>query len=267
MTIGKKHWHNNRRILLKGGKTMTKPFVVVLLAVAVLLAGLGSLMPAAASTVVTQVPGNTVVQDGVKDFVLLRANPLTPDRPCSLPPDVPLPLKSPPWTDIKTAKITQIGGGRVDLKMVLQEEVPEIPSFNFVAYNWQFEGGCLPSSGPSITDKAWISVQWRHGQWQAFWGEIKNCDPRTVERGDDVDFWIDGDTVRVRVQLDDLLLAVAPGVELPWHAAVRRMPFVHPEYTRTVPVDVAPDVIARNPSPPPLITHPEPPAIWVPSVD
>lgn len=251
---------------------MTKPFLVVLLAVVVVLAGLGSLVPAAtsASSVVTQVPGNTVVQDGAKDFVLLRANPDFPDRPCSLPPDVPLPLKSPPWTDIKTAKITQIGNGRVDLKIVLQEEVPETPPFLFVSYNWQFEGGCLP--GPWITDKDWITVQWRHGQWQAFWGDIEDCDPRKAERGDDVDFWIDGDTVRVRVQLDDLMLTVAPGVELPWYATVRRLPFIWEKdginYTHTTPVDVAPDVIARNPNPPPpWIITPEPPAIWVPRGD
>lgn len=252
---------------------MRKPFLVVLLVAAVLLAGLGSLMPAAASTVVTQVPGNTVVQDDAGDLILLRANPDYPNRHSSLPPGAPLPLTSPPWTDIKTAKITQLGGGRVELSMVLHAPVPETPAFLFLSYGWQFEGGCVGAEPGVVTDKANVFVRWTQGQWQANWGVITDCDPRTVELGDPVDFRIEDDTVRVRVELDDLLLTVDPEVELEWHAAVRRLPFVHPTYTRTVTVDVAPDVIVRNPDPGlPLIRkypHPlaEPPAIWVPRSD
>ncbi len=73
------------------------------------------------------------------------------------------------------------------------------------------------------------------------------------------------------MQLDDLMLTVVPGVELPWHAAVRRLPFIYEKdginYPRTTPVDVAPDVIVLNPDPMPLVIPGEPPAIWVPRSD
>ncbi|MFC1981514.1 hypothetical protein ACFLVN_04650 [Chloroflexota bacterium] len=94
---------------------MAKLFFAVLLTAAILLTGLGSLAAATpgAKSVVTQVPGNTVVQDDAQDFVLINAVPGKPDRPCSLPPDAP--SMSPPWTDIKTAKITQLGRGWVEI--------------------------------------------------------------------------------------------------------------------------------------------------------
>jgi hypothetical protein len=245
------------------GSVVDRPVSVkALLATAVLLVlvGLGGSVPAAASTVVAQVPGNTVVQDHQGDFILINADPGNPAKPSSLPPGAP--LQSPLWTDIKTAKITQLGGGRVELSIALYAPVPEEPPF-WVSYVWGFEGGCI-DGGPGVTDKADISVWWDGEQWQAKWGVITSCSPRTIVLGDPVDFRFSDETVRVRVQLDDLLNTVGPDVVLPWDAAVRRLPFVHPVYLQTIPVDVAPDCIALNPTPPPLVITSEPPAIWVP---
>ena len=98
-----------------------------------------------------------------------------------------------------------------------------------------------------------------------------NCEPREVELGAPVYFKITGAKVRVRVELDDLMLALGPEEEgLFWHAAVRRLPFVYEKdgtnYPHTIPVDSAPDRMVLNPAapPPPWAIPGEPPATWVP---
>lgn len=170
--------------------------------------------------------------------------------------------------------------------MVLHAPVPETPPY-WLCYGWQFEGGCvIPEPGvPPRKDN--VTVKWKEWEegmgraWGAQWGVITGCDPRTVDMLDPVDYPVDfsitGAEVRVRVELDELMLAVDPGEELPWHAVVRRLPFVYEKgginYPYTVGVDHAPNVIVRNPDPGlPLIRkypHPlaEPPAIWVPRGD
>jgi len=211
--------------------------------------------------VAVNVPGNTVVQDNAGDFLLVNIDPGDTDKPCSLP--IGVPLTSPPWTDIKTAKITQLGNGDVELTISLYARVPEAPSF-FVSYIWQFESRCLfPTPGKVYKDC--VVVWWDPdvGHWQGNWRVITSCDPRTIEPGDPVEFRFTKDGVRARVKQDDLMLATS-GDKIIWHAAVRRLPFVFAGYPNTIPVDVAPDVLALNSEPPPFMLHPEDPATWVP---
>lgn len=214
-------------------------------------------LAANASDIVAAVPGNTVVQDGAGDQLLVACDPAQPDRPCSLPPGAPLAL--PGWADIKTAKITQIGGGRVDLFIAFYEPVPATPPVPFLAYFWQFQDGCVM---PSPTDKEGIRVRWDGDMWSANWFTVTSCNPRTIVQGDPVPFAFTSDGVFVRVSLADLLTLGGPSLN--WFAGVRRLSFSHPTFTRTVAVDVAPDVIAFNPAPPPIVITPEDSAPWEP---
>ena len=209
-----------------------------------------------ASDVVAVVPGNTVVQDPAGDLQVRRCSVAQPDLFCSVPPGSPLDL--PGWFDIKTAKITEIGGGRVELFIALYEPIPETPPVPFLVYAWQFEGGCF-NNVPG--DKDGIRVKWDGDVWSANFFVITGCNPRTIDQGDPVDFRFTEDGVRVRVALDDLL---GDRTSVPWFALVRRLPFIHPIFTHTTPVDVAPDVFAFNPTPPPALITPEDPAIWSP---
>lgn len=99
--------------------------------------------------------------------------------------------------------------------------------------------------------------------WAANWYVITNCNPRAIVQGDPVDFRFTDDGVFVRVALSDLLTR-GGGTPLSFYAGVRRMPFSHSVFSRTVAVDVAPDVIKLNPSPPPILINPEIPARWQP---
>ena len=215
-------------------------------------------LAASASDVVASVPGNTVVQDAAADLLLLPCDPSAPDRPCSLPPGAPATL--PAWADVKTAKITAIGGGRADLSIALYAPVPANPDVGFFSYFWQFQDGCVE---PSPTDKDGIRVHWDGLVWSANWYVVTSCNPRAIVQGDPVDFVFTEDGVMVRVSLADLLTR-GGGVPLTFYAGARRLPFAHPVFTRTAPVDVAPDVIRLNPSPPPILIHPEIPARWQP---
>jgi len=232
--------------------------VTSLLGYAASLAALVLLAPAIspASDIAATVPGNTVVQDPAGDLQVRRCSLAHPALFCSVPPGSPLDL--PGWFDIKTAKITEIGGGRVELFIALYEPIPETPPVPFLVYAWQFEGGCF-NNVPG--DKDGIRVKWDGDVWSANFFVITGCNPRTIDQGDPVDFRFTEDGVRVRVALDDLL---GDRTSLPWFALVRRLPFVHPIFTHTTPVDVAPDVFAFNPTPPPALITPEDPAIWSP---
>ncbi len=246
---------------------MKKQSLILLVTLAAMLFGLGRLA-LAQSVVVAQVPGNTVVQDPAGDLLLRNCDKTNPNEPCSLPPKAPLDL--PGYFDIKTAKITEIGGGLVDLFIALYEPIPAEPPEPFVAYFWQFEGGCaVPNLG---VNKDGIRVVW-HGDtqtWSANWFVITQCTPtREIHFGDPVPFQFTEDGVKVRVLLSDVLTAIDLNEPLVWHAGVRRVPFVYTlpdgtEITHTVAVDYAPDVIAFNPAPPPALIHPEDPATWVP---
>jgi hypothetical protein len=241
---------------------MKKRGLIGLVTVAAMLVGLGG-MALAQGGVVTQVPGNTEVQDPAGDFLLRNCSLAAPNEPCSLPPSAPLAL--PAWFDIKTAKITQIDEGRVELFIGLYAPVPKRPPVPFVAYIWQFQDGCVV---PSPTDKDGIRVVWNgsKGTWSANWFVITSCNPRTITFGDPVPFEFTQDGVKVRVALSDLLAnGKSPGSPLLWYATVRRLPFVHPNFKHTVPVDIAPNVEVFNPSPPPiLLTFPEKSATWMP---
>ncbi|MFC1981561.1 hypothetical protein ACFLVN_04900 [Chloroflexota bacterium] len=230
---------------------------------------------------VTQAPGNTVVVDDIDDLILLKAHPIHEDWHCSLPPWVE-PEEVPPWMDIRNAKITQLGGGRVELSMVLHAPIPEAPPppFGWLSFGWQFEGGCV--TDPLEPQKDNVTVHWKEGVgWWAQWGEIVTCVPREVQVGDSIeDFSITGAVVRVQVELDDLMLAVGSEEELlPWHAATRRLPFVWsltpPESLwKTITVDIAPNrIVLVDPgdwpfTPPVVVGDPnplaEPPAIFEP---
>jgi hypothetical protein len=251
--------------LQKGEKTMKKQCLIVLAIVATMLIGLGSLA-LAQSGVVAQVPGNTVVQDSQGDLLLWNCNPNFPNHPCSLPPGAPHDL--PGYFDIKTAKITQIGRGLVDLFIALYEPIPAEPPYPFVAYIWQFEGGCaVPNLG---VNKAGVQVVWNTWpdgitEWRANWFVITQCTPVReidIDEVTMVPFKFTEDGIKVQVALSDLLTAKDPGEPLFWFAAIRRIPFIRPPFTHTVPVDFAPDVEAFTPDG--TLIGLEDPATWVP---
>lgn len=217
-------------------------------------------------------PGITVVQDPQDDLLLRNCDPAHPGIPCSLPPGAPLDLLE--YFDIKTARIGQVGQGFVDLSIALYLPVPAVPPDPFVAYIWQFEGGCVVFD-PNNPNKAGIQVVWTKWpdgitEWRANWFVITECTPdRKIGLGDSVPFQFTGDGIKVRVPLSVLLTAKDPGEPLFWFAAVRRVPFIYtlPDgttFSNTVPVDLAPDVTAFNPTPPPGVIHPEDPATWEP---
>ena len=247
---------------------MKKQCLIVLAMVATMLIGLGSLTPVQ-SGVVAQVPGNTVVQDSQGDLQLWNCDPDHVNHPCSLlPPDAPHDL--PGYFDIKTAKITQIGRGRVDLSIALYEPIPTESPFPFVAYIWQFEGGCAVTPPPGTLNKAGVQVVWTTWpdgitEWRANWFVITQCTPTRqidIDEVTVVPFIFTEDGVKVQVLLSDLLTAIDPGEPLFWFAAVRRIPFIRPPFTRTVPVDFAPDIEAFTPDG--TLTNVGPPAEWNP---
>jgi len=232
---------------------MKKQRLIFLAIVAAMVFGLGSLT-LAQSGVVAQVPGNTVVQDSQGDLLLRRCDPANTDIPCSLPPPPTNPLPNlPGYFDIKTAKITQIGGGRVDLSIALYEPIPAEPyispgtPYGFVSYIWQFAGGCVNQEAGS---KDSISVVWQYWEdnqtweWRASWYVITDCNPRTIKRGDPVPFIFTEDGIKVQVLLSDLLTAIDPDPGyLEWHAAVRRIPFIYGDFPHTTAEDYAPNVM------------------------
>jgi hypothetical protein len=203
------------------------------------------------------VPGTSVVGDAAGDLMPVNCNPAAVNRPCTLPPGASHAL--PGWQDIRTAKIHQIGKDRLDLSIALHEPLPSAPPAPFLAYFWQFQDGCVH---PSPSDKDGIRVLWDGNMWFAHWYVVTGCNPRTVAQGNRIerlDFTEDG--LRVRVALAELLTQVG-STPLLWFAGVRRLPFIHPVFTATLALDVAPDVFAFNPAPPPPLVFPEPSAPW-----
>ncbi len=216
------------------------------------------------------VPGKTVVMDYAGDLQLRNCNPTYPDMPCSLPPGAPLAL--PGYFDIKSAQITEVGRGQVDLSMQLYEPIPAQPPYGYISYVWQFAGGCIGGQ-PGAKDA--IIVLWNYPtpqEWTAVWGVIMSCSPDRVINVDyahplPLTFTPDG--VKVRVPLADLLTAADEAGTLVWHAAIRRVPFIYitplgTQFTHTTAVDYAPDVFEFNPTPPPYVIQPEDFATWEP---
>jgi hypothetical protein len=249
---------------------MKNKSLIVLGIVATMVIGLGSLDSVRASDIIVSHPGNTVVKDSGGDLLLRNCNADYPNLICSLHPLAPLSL--PGYFDIKKAKITQIGRGRVDLSIQLYEPIPAVPlSYLFIDYFWQFEGGCVD---PQPGNMDGIRVHWDGSEWTANWYVITDCDPRTSALAEPVPFEFIEDGVKVRVALADLLTAIDPGEPLVWYVGVRRIPFQdyqppgYPEFLYTTGVDYAPDVLefldCGLPPVPPCYSEPEDPATWEP---
>ena len=224
------------------------------------LFGFGATALAQSNSVKVSVPGNTVVQDLAVDLMLISCDSANPGYICSLPPVAQTDM--PAWLDIKTAKITALGEDQVDLSISLYEAVPQNPTAQFVSYYWQFQDGCTE---PSPTDKNAIFVYWdgNTNTWSGYWSVITSCNPRSVIIGAPVQFKFTDDGIKVRVSLDDLI--TEEGQTLKWYAGVRRLPFVHPFFIHTWPLDVAPRVIDVNYSTtPPSAIYPEDSATWDP---
>jgi hypothetical protein len=172
----------------------------------------------AASKIVAQLPGNTIVQDDEGDlFLVVKELGVR----YSLPEGAD--EESAPWTDIKTAKITQLGSDMVELSMVLQEPVPQEPSYNFLYYNWLFRN----SNGEFTL----VSVWWE-GDWHASW--LKPPDNQNYGPVNRVFF--EDDTIKVRISLEDLINKVS-GDAFMWSARVGR---VHAGPPLSAPVDACP---------------------------
>jgi hypothetical protein len=243
---------------------MKRQCLVVLATVAAMIIGLGSLASVQGSDEVMSVPGIMILEDLQGDLQLRNCNTTLPGIACSLPVDASGDL--PGYFDIKSARITQIGKGMVDLVIKVYEPIPEAPPYGFVAYIWQFQGGCLLGYPPQ-GDKYSISIVWKEGVWEANWYVITDCDPRTITKLNSVPFEFIVDGVKIRVAWNDLRLALDSDGQLTWHAAVRRLPFIYaPDgqgFPNTTGVDYAPDVAALPPCPE-CYSQPEDPAIWEP---
>lgn len=239
---------------------MKKQCLIVFATVAITVFGLGSLASVQSSDIVAFVYGNTVVQDSEGDLLLRNCDPYHQLIICSLPPGAPLNL--PGYFDIKTTKITEIGRGRVDLSIALYEPIPAVPPYPLISYFWQFEGGC---ANWVEGNKAGVNVVWNEsvGEWRANWYEVTSCSPRTIILAGPVPFEFTEDGIKVRVALDDILTAIDPGEPLVWHVGIRRIPFIYPDFSYTMGVDFAPDIIEFKP-PPEYFDYLEDPATWEP---
>jgi hypothetical protein len=132
-----------------------------------------------------------------------------------------------------------------------------------LAYFWQFENGCIGNQ-PGATDKDGVRVVWHFNTntFTANWFTITSCDPRAIQQDGSLPVNISSDGTQLKVTVDVCDLVSRGGDPLSWHAGVRRLPFVDPPFTDTIAVDVAPDVVALNATPPPIVVHPEAPAQW-----
>lgn len=248
---------------------MKKQCLILPVIVVFALVGLGSLASVRGSDIVVEIPGITILKDSEGDLQLRNCNVYHPDILCSLHPEAPLYL--PGYFDIKSARITQIGRGLVDLVIKVYEAIPAVPPYPLVNYFWQFKGGCV---NPQPENKAGITVHWNGTVWTANWYVITSCYPeRTFDLGNPVPFKFIEDGVKVRVPLDELLTAADPGEPLVWHAGASRVPWKdyqppdYPIFPFTTGVDYVPDVIELIPCfppPGPCYWEPEDPTTWEP---
>jgi len=237
---------------------MKRLFLIMLATLATAFLGLNDLTFAEDGPAYVSVPGNSLVQDGEYDFLLVHCNEALPDAPCSLPPDATLP--PPGWMDIKKAKITQIGNERVNLSITLREPVPETMTMPLFHYLWTFQDVCIE---PSPTDKYAIAVWWNGntGMWRGAWVVVTSCNPRAFYIGDPVDFLFTEDGVKVQVPLHDLITLSGPSLK--WYAYTRILHWTHPLFNSVQPIDIAPNVWEFDYSTsPPSIIKLEDPAEW-----
>ena len=167
--------------------------------------------------------------------------------------------RQPGWVNIASAAIRQLDAGTVELSMALRAPIPQSPSVPVLVYYWQSQNGC---NEPSPTDKDGVNVLWNGRRWSARWFVVQGCAPHLVSPGASGPVRFEGRTVTVRVRLADLVNR--GGAALRWFAATRLLRFQHPVFTRTLPVDTAPDVVTIDAARPDEPGHPEPPASWAP---
>jgi len=185
----------------------------------------------AESIIVAERPGISLIQDEKGDLFLENCEDLT--SPCSLPPWVP--ETSPPWTDINMVKIQQVGGEWVDFTIITYGDIPQYPPF-FFAFAFVFNFDCAADSNDGFRVVHFIG-----GGWSANWVTITSCDPRVVIQGESIpSLTIRGNTVKVRVSIDDLYKTVPYGEPLPWFALARRIGYYTPEGYNTKTIDIVP---------------------------
>lgn len=143
--------------------------------------------------------------------------------------------------------------------MTVRTPIPAHPPVPVLIFYWQFQDGFTQ---PSPTNKDGVNVFWNGREWTAHWFVIGGCDPRQVAIGDAVPFRFEGERVTVRARLGDLIKR--GGESLRWFAGTRLLGFNHPTFTRTLPVDVAPNLATIESAHPDTPLHPEPPASWNP---
>jgi len=210
-----------------------------------------------ASEIAVSTPGRTVVRDPAGDLLLRNCDRARRESPCTLPPGAP--RAQPGWIDIESAEIAQLDAKTVELSVTVRAPIPTTPAVPSLIYYWQFQDGCNTASP---TDKDGLNVFWNGRQWTAQWFVIESCSPRRIAIGQSVPFRFAGNTVTVRAALADLI--TRGGTALLWFAGTRLVPFNHPIFKRSLPVDAAPDVVALDPANPETPLHPEKPAPWVP---
>jgi len=212
---------------------------------------------AQASEVVVSAPGRTLVRDAGGDLMLRNCERAHADTPCSLPPAAP--RTQPGWIDIDSAEIAQLDAATVELSVTVRAAIPTVPTVPTLIYYWQFQDGCNTTSP---TDKDGLNVFWNGRQWTAQWFVIESCSPRRIAIGKALPFRFTGNTVTIRAALSDLI--TRGGTALLWFAGTRLVPFNHPIFKRSLPVDVAPDVVAIDAASPGTPVHREEPAPWIP---
>ena len=212
---------------------------------------------AQASEIAVSTPGKTVVRDAAGDLLLRNCDRARRESPCTLPPGAPRAPAA--WVDIESAEIVQLDAKTVELSVTVRAPIPTTPAVPSLIYYWQFQDGCNTASP---TDKDGLNVFWNGRQWTAQWFVIESCSPRRIAIGQPVPFRFAGNTVTVRAALADLI--TRGGTALLWFAGTRLVPFNHPIFKRSLPVDAAPDAVALDPANPETPLHPEAPAPWVP---
>jgi len=203
------------------------------------------------------VPGSTVIEDLQGDFIGGACDPAHANLPCSRPQTY---SGTPaPYLDIKTVRITHADSTHIELSMTLYGPPPSVPELSSISYFWQFEGGCLGDRTNPSTNKNALSVGWNGRAWSAHWSQIVDCTTLASVQGDAVEYRVSGDTISVRVLLSDLVRRSGEAIQ--WFAGVRLVNPA-PQFPNTISLDLAPDVNAVNPSPPPLFLRPHEPATW-----
>jgi len=194
----------------------------------------------AGSIIVVERPGISLIQDEEGDLFLQDCVPGDLVSPCSLPPGVP--ATSPPWTDINMVKVQQVGREWVDFTITTYGDIPEDSPFWFT-FAVVFDFSCLADRNDGFR----VIYQW--GYWSANWITITSCDPRVVIQGESIpSLTIRGNTVKVRVSIDDLYKTVPYGDPLPWLAIARRIGYATSEGYNTKTIDIVPgDPLSEDP--------------------